>query len=247
MKIFTQLGRSATLLLLLGGVPTFAMGGAQQAAQEIEKALHLVPNKENGRRVYELCAVCHQPEGWGRADGYYPQIAGQLPSVTIKQLADIRAGNRDAPTMLPFTMLETLSLQQIADVAAYIAELPMTSNNGTGPGTDLLHGQRLYQGYCGDCHEAGGEGNAVEFMPRIQGQHYAYLVRQFLWVRQGKRVNGDPEMRQQIQGFTDRDLSAVLDYVSRLTPSAHLKAGNGWENPDFPAFVRREELARIAD
>ena len=33
------------------------------AAAELEKAIHLEPNLENGRKVYLLCAVCHQPEG----------------------------------------------------------------------------------------------------------------------------------------------------------------------------------------
>lgn len=81
-------------------------------AAEFEKAVHLKADVENGLKVYRLCAVCHQPEGWGTHDGDYPQIAGQHSSVTIKQLADIRARNRDNPTMFPFTLLDYLTLQQ---------------------------------------------------------------------------------------------------------------------------------------
>jgi cytochrome c553 len=86
---------------------------AQEAARELEKALALSPNPERGREVYLMCAVCHQPEGWGTADGDYPQVAGQLYPVIIKQMADIRARNRDTPTMFPFTMLGVLDLQQL--------------------------------------------------------------------------------------------------------------------------------------
>ncbi|MCB1853176.1 MAG: cytochrome C, partial [Gammaproteobacteria bacterium] len=51
---------------------------AEIAKQEVEAALRLAPNIENGRRVYMVCTVCHTPEGWGRPDGRYPQIAGQI-------------------------------------------------------------------------------------------------------------------------------------------------------------------------
>jgi cytochrome c553 len=145
-----------------------------QAAAELEGAIALESDLENGRKVYLLCAVCHQPEGWGSRDGDYPQIAGQYRSVIIKQLADIRARNRDNPTMFPFTLLDHLTLQQIADVSAYIARFPMNPMNGVGPGDDLEHGERLHVEYCVDCHGDRGQGLAKDHMPLIQGQHYLY-------------------------------------------------------------------------
>ena len=107
-----------TLLLMGGGV----VAESQQAQQEYEEALQLTPNLDNGKKVYKICAVCHEPEGWGLVNGHYPQVAGQLNTVVIKQLADIRARNRDNPTMLPFTSASLLGgVQEIADVSAYIA------------------------------------------------------------------------------------------------------------------------------
>lgn len=208
------------------------------AAAELEKAIHLEPSLENGRKVYLLCAVCHQPEGWGKTDGDYPQIAGQHRSVIIKQLADIRARNRDNPTMFPFTLLDHLTLQQIADVSAYIARFPMTPDNGIGPGDDLDYGNQLYEKYCVECHGKKGEGIAADHMPLIQGQHYLYLVRQFEWIRDGKRRNADPEMVEQVKNFTPRDVAAVMDYVSRLRPPEDRLAAPNWQNPDFPQFWR---------
>ena len=209
-----------------------------QAVQQVEAAIHLTPDIDNGRKVYRLCAVCHMPEGWGTEDGYYPQVAGQHATVIIKQIADILARNRDTPTMFPFTLLENLQPQELADVAAYLEHQPMTRDNGFGPGTDLDRGKKLYEENCVDCHGKAGEGIAKEYMPLIQGQHYNYLVRQFEWIRDGKRRNADEEMVEQIQGFTDRDISAVMDYTSRLKPPNERLASPGWRNPDFPDFVR---------
>jgi cytochrome c553 len=217
---------------------------ADAAALELETALKLTPNPDRGREIYLMCAVCHQPEGWGTADGNYPQVAGQLYPVIIKQMADIRARNRDTPTMFPFTMLEFLDLQQIADVAAYLSELPMTPHNGIGPGTDLEKGKRLYSEYCVECHGDQGEGIANEHMPLIQGQHYPYLVRQFEWIEKGKRRNADPEMVKQIKGFNAEDISAVMDYVSRLSPPTDRLAAPGWKNPDFAEFERSDAASR---
>jgi len=240
MKNSISLVTTLVLPLILGSLffsQTLADDPAL-AARELEGALHLEPDLENGRKVYLLCAVCHEPEGWGNPSGDYPQIAGQLAPVIIKQLADIRARNRDNPTMFPFTLLDHLTLQQIADVSAYIARFPMTPQNGIGPGDDLEHGKRLYEENCEECHGANGEGIADKHMPLIQGQHYRYLVRQFEWIKNGKRRNADKDMVEQIKGFTPRDIHAVMDYTSRLKPPPERLATPDYRNPDFPHFWR---------
>ncbi len=208
----------------------------QRAAQELERALHLVPDIENGRKVYRICLVCHRPEGWGSVSGYFPQIAGQIRTVIIKQLADIRARNRDNPTMLPFTKLDLLSLQDIADVSAYIEKLPMTRNNGTGAGAEVEHGRAVYGDHCIECHGERAEGSAEDHIPALHGQHYLYLLRQFRWIRDGRRRNGDRKMRKQAESLSDRDITAVMDYVSRLQPPEQKLAPENWRNPDYPAY-----------
>jgi cytochrome c553 len=234
----TRLVVGAILSSLLLIVQSVSAQDINQAVRQVEEAMHLIPNVDNGREVYRLCAVCHFPEGWGTEDGYYPQLAGQHFSVIIKQLADILARNRDTPTMFPFALLQNLRPQEFADVAAYLSRLPMTSSNGLGPGTDLDHGKKLYEENCVDCHGKEGEGIERKYMPLIQGQHYNYLVRQFEWIRSGKRRNADEEMVEQIQKFTERDVSAIMDYTSRLKPPADRLATSGWRNPDYPSFVR---------
>jgi cytochrome c553 len=246
--MFLSKTSAALVSVLLAAVATAAIASvasghepraqSEAAAQELEEALKLTPDLDRGRQVYLMCAVCHQPEGWGTPDGDYPQIAGQLYPVIIKQMADIRARNRDTPTMFPFTLLEVLSTQQLADVSAYLSQLPMNPKNSVGPGTDLEKGERLYREYCVECHGEYGEGIANEHMPLIQGQHYPYLVRQFEWIAEGKRRNADQEMVEQIEGFSAEDISAIMDYTSRLSPPPERLADPGWQNPDYAEFVR---------
>jgi cytochrome c553 len=201
---------------------------------EKDEAMKLTPNLENGKNVYEVCAACHLPEGSGSKDGTFPQIAGQHFEVIIKQLSDIRALNRDNPTMYPFALPKEIGgVQSITDVAAYIAKLPMTPDNGEGPGKDLEHGAKLYADNCVKCHGEKGEGKHEKWFPLIQGQHFNYLIRQFREIKGGKRRNSNPEMVKQIAGFSERDVEAVMDYVSRLKPPKERLAPPGWQNPDF--------------
>jgi cytochrome c553 len=230
------------LFIALSGVVSTTASAedpAEIARVEYDQVMALTPDLDNGRQVYLTCAVCHRPEGWGSIDGAYPQIAGQLRTVIIKQLADIRARNRDNPLMYPFSVPRILGgPQNIADVAAYVAQLPMNPRNGVGPGTDLELGRTIYEEHCTKCHGATGEGNEEEHIPSIAGQHYIYLMRQFDAIRSGRRHNSDPKMVKQIDGFTPQHQAAVLDYTSRLRPSADKVAEMGWMNPDFPAYVR---------
>jgi cytochrome c553 len=239
MKTTTALGVLAGVTATFAAAHLMAATTAEIAHQEYEEVMALTPNLENGRQAYLTCAVCHRPEGWGSPDGSYPQIAGQWRTVVIKQLADVRARNRDNPLMFPFSVPRILGgPQQIADVAAYLAQLPMTPHNGLGPGTDLEHGRALFRENCAECHGDNGEGNEADHMPAVAGQHFNYLMRQFDAIRTGRRKNSDPEMVKQIDGFSPRDQAAVLDYTSRLRPPPEKLARDGWLNPDFPNYVR---------
>ena len=232
-------GRCALALALGFGITATAPLNAASNQTEFDKALSLTADVKNGARLYRNCVACHGAEGWGDVNGAYPQIAGQLPGVIIKQLADIRAGNRDNPIMRAFSSQRSLGdAQSIADVAAYISQLPMTSKNGRALGGNLDLGREIYRRECADCHGADGEGDVKEHVPAIQGQHYNYLMRQFHWIRNGRRRNADPEMVRQIERFSAQDISAVMAFTATLQPPAEKLAEPGWTNPDFPNHWR---------
>jgi cytochrome c553 len=240
-KRVSRMGRilmsAVTLVWLASGA---AMAESTVVVDEVVKqALNATPDLDSGRQLYYNCALCHTPEGWGSPAGNYPQIAGQHQSVIIKQLADIHKGNRDNPTMMPFTKpLFDKGPQALADVSAYIEKLPMVPNNSIGTGMRLNKGKALYNEHCKSCHSENGEGRAADYYPRIHGQHFRYLLRQLQWIKMGKRRNADPDMVQEFKKFSQSDLAALADYVSRLKPEKGMLADHSdWRNPDFrPGF-----------
>ncbi len=181
-------------------------------------ALQRKGNAERGREAYQVCQGCHRPDGAGRPDGSYPQLAGQHATVLIKQMADIREGRRDNPKMFPFAGKHVIDVQGVADIAVYLERLPVPTNNGRGPGTDLARGRELYDKDCRTCHGPHGEGQAQKFYPRLAGQHYLFLVRELRDIRDRKRRNANPEMVKVVQKYTDADTEVVSDYMSRLVP-----------------------------
>ena len=109
-------------------------GGVWKATvEEALEALKLKGDPEEGQDIYQVCAACHQPTGWGDPLGVFPQLAGQHATVLIKQIADIRAGNRDNPTMYPFAM-QIHGAQDIRDVCTYIQTLKQNPKPYVGPG-----------------------------------------------------------------------------------------------------------------
>lgn len=186
---------------------------------EETRALKLRGDPARGRVAYEVCQGCHKPDGSGLADGAYPQLAGQHATVLIKQMGDIRAGRRDNPKMYPFAGKHMIDVQEIADIAAYLQQLPIPRDNGRGPGTDLARGGELYRKDCETCHGDRGEGDAGKFYPVLAGQHYLYTVRQVKEIRDAKRRNADPRMVKAVKGYTDAQIEAVSDYLSRLDPA----------------------------
>jgi len=234
MTILEQISRGAKMTALFGAACLMATAATAQVAPkgagiesdeyewnkmeggEKELALTLKGNLENGEEAYEICSGCHLPSGAGRPDGTFPQLAGQHPVVIIKQIADIRAGRRDNPIMYPFA-ISLIDQQELADVAAYIKTLPIPTDNGRGPGTNLELGKKLYDRDCVKCHGAKGEGDAVKFFPVLAGQHYKYMLRQIGEIAEKKRRNANPDMVKIVEKYTHEEQIAVVDYMSRLT------------------------------
>ena len=188
----------------------------EQSGEKVE-ILKLKGDAERGRNAYRVCQGCHKPNGAGLSDGTYPQLAGQHATVLIKQMADIRDGRRENPKMYPFAGKHIIDLQEIADVAAYLQNMKIPHDNGKGPGTNLARGKELYKSDCHSCHGENGEGNEKKFYPVLAGQHYKYMLRQIINIRDGKRRNANPKMVKLVQGYSDADMEAVVDYMSRLS------------------------------
>ena len=186
---------------------------------EMKAALEVKGDPKKGEEGYEICGACHLPTGAGRPDGTFPQLAGQHTTVLIKQMADIRVGLRDNPTMYPFAK-ELHDPEELAHVSAYIEKLCVPIDHGKYEGADaalqIAKGKELYEKQCVECHGKNGEGEKAKFYPVIAGQHYKYLLRQMTEIRDGHRRNANPDMVKIIKPYTNEQLVAISAYQASL-------------------------------
>jgi cytochrome c553 len=190
-----------------------------KADKEVIAALKVQADPAKGKVAFEVCRGCHKADASGKADADYPQLAGQHATVLIKQMADVRAGRRDSAKMHPFVAKDVISTEELAHIAAYLNGLPVPTTNGKGVGNNLERGKALYDKDCASCHGASGEGDAGRFYPMVASQHYAYLYRENKAIQKKEkgRRNANPDMVKVIKGYSDADIAAVSDYMSRLT------------------------------
>jgi len=189
---------------------------AKNGPDELATLLQLKGDPVRGKTVFAACGDCHRKDGGGRTNGVFPRLAGQHGPVLIKQLSDIRSGRRNNPSMQP--LASELSQSDIADVAAYVQSLPISPTNGKGPGTGVTRGKQLYDRDCASCHGGNGEGEAAKFYPMVAAQHYRYLVREVVSIRDGDRRNSDPQMVQVVKDYSQSDIEAVADFIAQLPP-----------------------------
>ncbi len=207
-------------------------------AEPVIIKLTFEPDLKNGLKIYEICASCHLPEGWGNDDGAYPQIAGQHQNVLIQQLLNIRSGQRENPTMYPFVQERTIGgYQSLADVVAYISTLPMHPQHRAGPWRDYTDeykaGEVLYKQNCASCHGNLGEGNNDTSTPKLYGQHYPYIKRQIKLVKSGQRIVNST-MQAVAKKLTDQQLEQIINYISYLpVPEEERAPSLNWRNTDF--------------
>jgi cytochrome c553 len=219
-----------SISILIGALFSLPMVHAEHLIPEtISVELQFKPDVINGQRVYAVCASCHLPDGWGNRDGVYPQLAGQHATVLMKQLLDIREGRRDSPSMFRFVQERTVGgYQNLADVVAYISTLPMSPNHGKGKwaksSEEYKQGKSTFTVKCLTCHGDAAQGNSDAVIPRLQGQHYAYLVQQARAIVNHQR-KADPVMASVISSLDFDEIDKVMNYISRIrVPGSDLEA-----------------------
>jgi cytochrome c553 len=169
------------------------------------------------RSVYAACVKCHQPNGWGSADGTIPNIAGQRATYIEKQVKMFRSGVRQNEAMRPIVEHPQFAdPQRLKALAESIARLPWNPQPKLGPGDNLAGGQETYEHICAACHGADGGGQAANAVPRIAGQHYPYLLRQIATAAALHRDLAPPEMTSGLRALTERERAALADYIARL-------------------------------
>ncbi len=181
---------------------------------------HAAGDAAAGKGKTAVCAACHGADG-NSAIANFPKLAGQNEAYLIKQMDEIKSGKR--PVVEMTGLLDAMSEQDIADIAAYFAK-----QNGTvgHAAKDLVEqGQKIYRAgimskgvaACTACHTPTGEGMAQAGFPAIGGQHAAYTEKQLMAFRKGERNNDPQGMMQDIAAkLSDAEIKAVSSYIQGL-------------------------------
>jgi cytochrome c553 len=136
-------------------------------------------------------------------------------------MTEIKNGTRVAPLMNG--MLNALTDQDMADVAAYYATLP--APQGATEAEKLTVAEPIYRAgiaelgvaACSACHAPNGKGIAEAGYPALSGQDVAYTEMQLKAFRVGQRANDEAEIMRTITArLTDAEIAALASYVSGL-------------------------------
>ncbi|MEX2365392.1 MAG: c-type cytochrome, partial [Pseudohongiellaceae bacterium] len=176
------------------------------------------------------CAACHGADG-NSAAASFPKLAGQHESYLLKQLIDIKSGDRVIPQMTG--LLDGFNEEQMADISAFYASQEKTV--GTADPDLVALGEQLYRGgnmetgvpSCAGCHSPTGAGNGPAAYPMLSGQHADYIESQLYKFQRGYRASepsdeartNDGEsrvMRTTAFRLKDFEIEALASYINGL-------------------------------
>jgi cytochrome c oxidase subunit 2 len=170
-------------------------------------------NVERGEELFQLCATCHGAQGEGNELFLAPAIGGMPLWYVEGQLTKFRAGGRgthfdDIPGMRMRPMAMSLRSEHgddLKDVAAYVASLPVQKPAATLAGGDPTRGAAPYQ-VCQACHGAAGEGVQATNGPPLANQSDWYLLSSLQRFKGGVRGSNPSDAN----GAVMRGMAAIL-------------------------------------
>ncbi len=177
----------------------------------------------SGRGSVWSCASCHGDQGEGA--GITPRLAGLSQDYLTKQLHDFSSGERLNESM--HYVASQLQQQDITELAAYYASIPIPELTLPPSDADLIHGRKLFEKgnwkqnvpACISCHGSQGEGVGAAF-PALAAQQPEYLFSQLAAWKGGHRHNSPQGLMDDIAGrLSYEDLYAVSYYAASLPRS----------------------------
>lgn len=159
---------------------------------------------DNGRKVANMCRTCHGLDGYA-AIPIAPHIGGEPAAYLQAQLMAFKTGAREHEMMS--IVASSLSTQQIANVAAWYAQYPVTATLPDGVSADDAPAE------CVACHGADGISELPD-VPNLAGEVNIYIDTQLKAFRNGKRVH---EIMTEVSAdLTDAEIREYADWYAEV-------------------------------
>ena len=176
---------------------------------------------EAGKKKAEYCAGCHGGDGNSEQTDY-PILAGQTTRYNYLQLKDYKSGRRKDEMMNP--VAAQLEKQDMVDMAAYYAaQRPKGPRIQSGessvpfkpdPARVAAGRSKSAEVLCTMCHL--GEFSGQNEVPRVAGQHPAYVIKQLKEFKNGTRTNDAGTMSSVAKTLSDEDIVNLAHYLASL-------------------------------
>lgn len=167
---------------------------------------------EAGEKKAQVCVACHGANG-NSAVPMFPVLAGQNARYLYLQLKDFKEGARKDPAMTP--VAAGLSKEDMQDLAAYFAEQkPLGIKFNADPARVKLGFAKSEEVLCSMCHLGGMKGQNE--IPKLSGQHYAYIFKQLTDFKARKRTNDAGNMTAVAQTLSEEDIVNISHYIASL-------------------------------
>jgi len=191
------------------------------------QAQKVTPNAENGSKKVQMCVGCHGIIGYQASFPEIhkvPKIAGQSASYITAALTEYKEGERKHPTMR--AIADTLSEQDIADIAAYYSTLGLAEGDAP-PATAAQPGEKVgaliarnADNNCTKCHGANFNTPNDGTVPKLAGQHADYLFVALKAYKAGTTYalvgRSSAVMGTQVKPFNNAELKELASYISSL-------------------------------
>ena len=198
-------------IFVLLSISPYIFADNRDDSLELEQAKKIVTN---------LCIACHGIDGNSPLPAN-PNLSGQHAGYITKQLMQFKNGERDNAVMKG--MVANLTEQDMINLGSYFEQQKQNLLFAKSNGENSL-GEKIYRAgvatkglpACASCHGPAGHG-IPDLYPRLNSQHAAYTISQLNAFRLETRMNDNAMMMRTIaQKLTDKEMSAVADYIQGL-------------------------------